>query len=315
VEKIKSFFVLFLIVFQVASFDKCLAADLSESEIEAAITQTLKQRHPSDTPEWWKGLGPKAPAVIRRMYEQSRKTYHKVRLIQALGWFHDPENKDFIKEQVTNSDLAVVRNYGLRTLAIGFEDQEIEFLSKYLRHANLETRYFAADAIKRIADSTGSEDAKAILEHFSETESSKWIVEKLEGKKPKVQFSKKLVPTEVEVARKELVLPHSFKGKWVAFAPELKKDRSQAVFLELSQPIGKMVVLSPLIRPLVLDLDNITIDEAGIIKGEVKGSKSKFTAQMIGEGEKKTSKIQMQFDEYKSTVLVNSFSQEEGNQR
>lgn len=154
-----------------------LAFAKTEAEIEQAIQDVLSQRHPEDTPAWWRSLGKDAPTVIIRMYEKSTDIYHKLRLVQALAWFDDPQSVEFVKTQATSTEFGVVRNAAVKTVGISKGAEEIEFISKFLSHNDIQTRVAAAEALKRMGDARADAKVNAYLEK----EKAPWVGQKLRG--------------------------------------------------------------------------------------------------------------------------------------
>src|SRR5947209_2862765 len=67
---------------------------MTDTEIQNAVNGVIAQRHPTDTADWWRSLGAGAPHVIISMYESTTHIYHRLRLLQGLGWFDDPQAVD-----------------------------------------------------------------------------------------------------------------------------------------------------------------------------------------------------------------------------
>src|SRR5436305_8117694 len=93
-------------------------ADSSTDAIQHQIESVLAQRHPTDTPEWWRSLGPPAPAVIISMYQNTSHIYHRLRLLGALAWFDDPVAVDFLKKQAESSGDDVVVSAAIKSVGI-----------------------------------------------------------------------------------------------------------------------------------------------------------------------------------------------------
>ncbi|MBI3535288.1 MAG: HEAT repeat domain-containing protein [Deltaproteobacteria bacterium] len=151
----------------------------TDLEIEEAIQDVISQRHPTDTPAWWLGLGTSAPGVIISMYEKTTQTYTKVRLVEGLAFFKDNSRAlEFLKQQAEKTDEDVIRHSVIRNIGFTHGMAEIDFLSKYLHHADSQTRLVAAQAIQKTANSK----AQDIIEQYKKEEKARWIVDRLDGK-------------------------------------------------------------------------------------------------------------------------------------
>src|SRR5207253_525115 len=101
---------------------------------------TIDQRHPADTPDWWRSLGSNAPAVIIQMYKDTTSVYRKSRLVQGLAWFDDSAAADFVKEVAETTDNSVLRQAAIKTYGITNGDKDTDSLAKFLNHADQRTR-------------------------------------------------------------------------------------------------------------------------------------------------------------------------------
>lgn len=149
----------------------------TEAEIEQAIQDVLAQRHPEDTPDWWRSLGRETPTIIIRMFEKSTDVYHKLRLVQALAWFDEPQAVDFVKTQAQSTEYGVIRNAAVKTVGVSRGKEEIDFISKFLSHSDIQTRFAAAEALKRIGDPM----AEAKVNDYLQKEKAPWVAQKLKG--------------------------------------------------------------------------------------------------------------------------------------
>lgn len=186
------------------------AASRSEPEIEEAIRNQLVQRHPNDTPEWWRALGPAAPRVIMRMADASTDIYHRTRLIGALAWFGESaEVAEFLKKQAQETEDTVIRNSALNSLGLSQGAAGVPVLESYLGDGNAQTRLAAARALQRIAKEDRA--AKIALDEYLAREKVPWVQSKLRGELPAP--SKGLS----EVSRSGDRLSRKLEGSWQGF--------------------------------------------------------------------------------------------------
>ncbi|OFZ18727.1 MAG: hypothetical protein A2X94_05945 [Bdellovibrionales bacterium GWB1_55_8] len=220
----------------------------SDQEIEHAIDTVLAERHPTDTPDWWRSLGPTAPRVILRMLKSSDRVYHRVRLTQALGWFDDPEVVDYLKTQARETKEDVVRNAAVRSVGNSQGAKEFEFIAEFLEHADPQTRLSAAEALQKIDNS----EARERLKRFMAEEKAGWLVARLKGELPKP--TAKLSP----VSSSEDRLSPEWEGRWMGYwlVPRSKPDDKakaplepvQAVSIWMQLKITRVVELSGAFR-------------------------------------------------------------------
>lgn len=156
------------------------AETYSPDQIKKAVEEAISQRHPKDTPEWWQGLGPQAPAVILEMAKETTHTYRRLRLLQALAFYDDSAARDYLKQTAESTDNSVfrgaaVKSYGLVT-GLSPAGADVEFLEKFAKHPDPQTRMAAALALKRAAAGRArSAEASKALERFQASESQAWI--------------------------------------------------------------------------------------------------------------------------------------------
>jgi hypothetical protein len=221
---------LLIALFALVPISSTYAAPRSEDEIRDAVKAMIMNRHPDDTPGWWRGLGPSAPDVIIKVYESDTSTYHHMRLIEGLSAFtEDRVAVDFIKRQAERSSDDVVRNNAIKMIGIAQGAKEEEFLSGYLSHEDPHTRLAAAQALKGVAPGKVSA--------FIAREKTPWVVAKLKGEK--VATSKALVPSGSSEDRPSPDLAGVWRGFRVGPEAQLsqgapKKLVSEAVELRLS---------------------------------------------------------------------------------
>jgi hypothetical protein len=122
----------------------------TDAELEQAIQDVIIQRHPTDTPEWWRELGPEAPRVIIGMAEKAPRLYQRLRLVEALGWFDDQRAVEYLKRQADSASNGVIRNAAVKAIGNSQGAKELEFVSKFLKHSDPQTRKAAAQAVHKI---------------------------------------------------------------------------------------------------------------------------------------------------------------------
>lgn len=220
-------------------------APRSEEEIEAQIQDVLMQRHPTDTAEWWRSLGPSTPKVVIRMYEKSSNAYHRLRLIQALGWFpEDAAAVDFLKSQAESTDESVVRLTAIKALGVSQGAKETEFIAKYLRHSDPQTRMAAALALQKMGDAR----AASIVDQYMKEEKASWIVSRLKGEYPVP--TKTLSPVSSSEDRSHPEFFGAWSGYWLV--PRAGEDGMRAVDARLelkkenaTQMRGDLILTEP----------------------------------------------------------------------
>lgn len=214
-------FVLFFMVFPLTNLDLSLSSqNKSESEISEMIQTVLETRHPTDTADWWKSLGPLAPRVIISMFEKSDHIYHRVRLVQALAWFGDSESVEFLKKLSRETENGVIRNASIKSVGASQGDKEVPFVSGFLEHSDPQTRLSAAEALKRM----NSELSNLKLSTYMSQEKQQWVTEKLKDKLkddlPKASGLLKLVPISEDALHPDFV--GEWEGYWIF--PDLNKN-------------------------------------------------------------------------------------------
>jgi hypothetical protein len=158
-----------------------VAHALTEAEIREQVTAVISQRHPKDSPDWWRGLGPQAPRILIRMHDETDRASHKLRLLQGLAWFDDPAATDFLKQQARSSSNAVTRAASVRTLGLSQGEKELPFLVEMLKDADPDIRFAAAEAVSRVS----GPKAQGALEKYRAEEKVPWVLSKLKGELPR----------------------------------------------------------------------------------------------------------------------------------
>ena len=162
-------------------------AALSDAQIQEAIEQTLSIRHPKDTPQWWKSLGPSTPQVIVSMYQNDQSIYHRIRLLEALAWF--PENTQSIellkKEAGANSNSSL-RETAIRSLGRSQGIKAHGFLEKSLQNKNPRVRAAAGEALSEISSASSSR----ILHQFLSQEKQGWVVKQIQTHRAAIKIKR-----------------------------------------------------------------------------------------------------------------------------
>lgn len=195
-------------------------ANLDEGEIQKRIEQILSERHPSDDSQDWKSLGKNAPKVILKLIRKEEKVYRRIRLIQALAWFEDPEAVEFLKDTIQNSENRMFRDKAIQTYALSQGERSIGLIRPFLEAQNEHTRLLVARVFQSLAQS-GSEDAKKILADYEKKEKTPWVLARL---KSTGVDKKKLLQAERKKKKEASVILGVWKGYWVFL--EKKQDHS-----------------------------------------------------------------------------------------
>lgn len=187
--------------------------------LQNQIQSVIQERHPTDTPDWWKGLGPQAPAVIMSMYQSSSHIYQRIRLVEGLGWFDDSTATQFLKEQAQNATDDVIRNASITSIAISQGAKEEDFIANFLQSDDPETRYTAASALKRIGDARSRE----LLTGYLSTEKLAWLRDKVIHQ----QVTQPVGPLRI-ATHAERRLNAAFDGHWTGFWVEPSRGSASA---------------------------------------------------------------------------------------
>lgn len=180
------------------------ATQALQSEIQA-VTHEI---HPTDTADWWRNLGPQAPAVIMSMYQETSSVYERLRLIEGLGWFDDQATTDFLKQQAQDATDDVIRDASITSIAISQGAQAEDFISGFLQSDDPQTRYSAASALKRIGDARSNE----LLTGYLSTEKLAWLRNRIIQQ----PVNPPVAPLRI-ATRQERKLNAAFDGHWTGF--------------------------------------------------------------------------------------------------
>jgi hypothetical protein len=187
------------------------AAGAGTASIQESIQEALVQRHPVDTPEWWRGLGPETPGVAIQMFQASTNELHRIHLLQGLSAFPDSaEAVAFLKEQ-TGSDASVIRNAAIGSLGASQGEKALGDLEGFLKHEDPQTRFAAARAIRRIP----GERAQGALDDYLKGEKLSWIADRVKSEAPPAGGFRPIPASQVPVAQD---LEGEWKGFWIEFA-------------------------------------------------------------------------------------------------
>jgi hypothetical protein len=187
----------------------------SDEQIKAAIEDVLSQRHPRDTPTWWRGLGENAPRIMIQLYQNSAKIYHRVRLLEALGHFdQSKEALDFLKQESQETTDDVLRNTAVLAVGRAAGEKELEFVEEFLTHKDPHTRYAAARAFQLMKGTR----ARDILTKYRTTEKTSWIIAKLDDSPLRGVSLLQPVASNADATKSPLL------GKWegIWIAPSIK---------------------------------------------------------------------------------------------
>jgi hypothetical protein len=177
-------------------------------DLEEIIQEKISERHPTDTPAWWQSLGPDAPKVMMSMFERTTGTYPRLRLLDALGWFQDPDVIAFLKKQAENNKQGVLRNVAIRSVGNAAGASEVEFIGKFLTHEDPQTRTAAGQTLRKIQDPR----ATALLNKFYEKENLPWVKDRvLETPQGKAVSNGPLLRLE---SKSPHALKAEFAGRW-----------------------------------------------------------------------------------------------------
>jgi hypothetical protein len=154
------------------------ASAYTDAQIQQIVGDKIMERQPTDTPQWWQGLGENAPGVLIGMYTSETNIYHRIRIVQGLGWMDSPEAVSFVEQQAQDTDTDVIRNAAIRALGNGQGAKEEDFISKFLKNPDPQTRLAAAESLQKIKDPR----AQDLVAAYMKEEKTPWLLDKLSGK-------------------------------------------------------------------------------------------------------------------------------------
>lgn len=206
--RLKSAFVL-VSVLSVLTAVTCFSVfAAAKPDLEAIIQDKISQRHPTDTPAWWQGLGSDAPKVIMELYEKDGGIYERTRLLSGLSNFHDPDSVAFLKKQAENSQQDVLRNSSIQAIGSAGGAADVEFLGKFLENDDPQTRVAAGKALRKINDAKGN----ALLQKFYAKENLPWVRERIQEYVPNQRGSQG--PLLRMASKAPVALKAEFAGRW-----------------------------------------------------------------------------------------------------
>jgi len=121
-------------------------------DVRKEVEDALMDLHPTQDASWWKALGPEAPPVLVKMYQETRDTFRKVRLLEGLGYFGEPSVGDFLKDQAQNAKENALTKTSIRSLGSSQGIKEESFISNFLHHKDAHIRLAAAQTLKNMHD-------------------------------------------------------------------------------------------------------------------------------------------------------------------
>lgn len=256
----------------------------TEAEIRTAIEDAIAVRHPKDTLEWWRGLGPQTPKILIQMYTSTSHIYHRMRLLQALAAFDDPEAVAFLKQEASKTPDDVIRNAAIRAVGVSQGGKEREWLASQLDHTDPNTRIAAFEALR----ASGDPQSRELANRHLQREKTDWARGKMKGEAPALPAKLPVVGSSEDRLRGDI------EGKWrgVWMGPEWRRPgevRAERVELELI--------------PL----------EMGAIRGNLKSRREAKLTWVLENGKGKGSKFSgewysSQAKAFKSTLLKERLS-------
>ena len=218
---------------------------LSDAEIEERIEEALSHRHPQDGASFWKGLGSEAPRVVRAMLAKTTSTYHRVRLIEAMGYFEDAVSREEIQRLLTSTETQAIRIAATR--AAGRNPALLEGLVRVLSDVDPQLRLTAA----RVLKNHPSPEAKAKLEEFLQQEKLPWVVAGVKGGTALSDLTRggQLVPSSVSASQEDSLKTCAGDWEGVLIHPKAGKIGLHTLPLRLEVPVrgpARFQVLLPI---------------------------------------------------------------------
>lgn len=213
-----------------------LAWGYTDTQVQQMVGGKLLERTPTDTAAWWQSLGDNAASVVIGMYGAETNNFHRARLIQGLGWIDSPQAVDFIKQQAQDTDLDTLRNAAIRAVARGEGAKEEDWVAKWLKNDDPQTRLAAAESLRDMKDAR----AKDLYSAYLKEEKTPWLVDKLNGKNPTVGSLKPVASSDDRLSPD---FTGTWRGYWMAPNPKGKGMQSSPVVLDL-KPVTDAGVLS-----------------------------------------------------------------------
>lgn len=196
-----------------------LPAQANEESIRNAIENQISQRHPSLPAGFWEGLGPEAPAIIKKMYLESTSANEKTFLIDGLSHFNDTATGNFLEKEVANTQNEVLKKKLLSAVVQSEGERAVDFVAPYLKDSDGHVRL----AVARALGNLGDEKSKNLLSEYRASEKTPWVLAELKRKPAEdLQRAKKHgeqpAPKVAVVNKNEKVIPplpeKSWAGLW-----------------------------------------------------------------------------------------------------
>jgi hypothetical protein len=168
----------------------------SDDEIRSTIEESLKMRHPEETPDWWRSLGRNAPKIMISIFRGDSNTYHQIRLVDALAWFDDVETVEFLKDQAANHRNTIVKRSAIRSVGLSQGIKEKKFLRRALESSDPHTRLATANLLNELKDP----GADKLVNEFIKTEKIDWVSSPL--KQRRLSKENKLSETKLTIEGK-----------------------------------------------------------------------------------------------------------------
>jgi hypothetical protein len=331
-KKRSSYLVMFCILSGVLAAT-CFSVFAAESSLlEEVIKEKISERHPTDTPSWWRSLGSEAPKVMISLYDQESGIYQRLRLVEALGWFNDPEAIAFLKKQSENASQDVIRNGAIRAVGNAAGASEVEFIGKFLDHEDPQTRVAAGQALRKFSDP----QAVALLRKFYDKESLPWVKDRVRD--TAAIASRAQGPLLRIESKSPVVLSAGLGGSWkgILVLPSLRDSsllrvetsaktriegttslKGEVTFQLPAVVLGAMPTPGPGMRTITLELSQVSGKDrhvSGWLKGDVlkewgaKDDSVHFEAELEVRGDAQILKIESR------EILLNLIFRREGAQ-
>ena len=152
-----------------------LASTPSDAEISEAISEKIRERHPTADCAWWRARGARTPRVIESLLVNPESKLGRLRLIEGLGCFSDSASLSKVHEIAEGASESVLRMTAVRAAARSGDSGAPEWLKGFLTHEDPRTRVAAAEALML----TGDSRAAGWIREQSEVEKEGWIARKL----------------------------------------------------------------------------------------------------------------------------------------
>jgi len=167
------------------------AESLSRDEIRESIQETLKIRHPVQDPDWWRSLGAEASKIIQEMYNEKRPISEKIRLIEALALFEDPDTGVFLKNVYRDQPNRVAKEAAVRSIAASQGSKEKAFLENVLAKSNTNLKIRIAKSL----DSSRQPGSARLVDDILKKENNSQIASSIRQHRDQVRAKLKNKPS------------------------------------------------------------------------------------------------------------------------